>query len=90
MSASIFTCIICAYDEAQSIDEVLCVVATHPLLNEVIVVVDGATDHTADIVRSFPSLRLISSAENRGQSRAFAEAVPTKNLIRAVAGLVIG
>ena len=65
MSASIFTCIICAYNEAQRIGEVLCVVATHLLLNEVIVVVDGSTDNTADIVRSFPFLRLISSAEHR-------------------------
>ena len=74
MSASIITYIICAYNEAQRIDEVLCVVATRPLLNEVIVV-DGSTDNTADIVRSFPSMRLIFSAENRGKSRAFAEAV---------------
>ena len=76
MSAGIFTCIICPYNEAQSIDEILCVVATHPLLNEVIVV-NGSTDNTADIVRSSPSVRLIFSAENRGKSRAFAEAVRT-------------
>lgn len=79
MSASIFTCIICAYNEAPRIGEVLSAVATHPLLNEVIVVDDGSTDNTADIVRSFPSVQLISRAENRGKSRAFAEALRAAN-----------
>lgn len=75
MSASGLSCIICAYNEAPRIAEVLGVAATHPLVDEVIVVDDGSTDGTADIVRSFPSVRLLSCPENRGKSRAFAAGV---------------
>jgi glycosyltransferase involved in cell wall biosynthesis len=47
----------------------------HPLVAEVIVVNDGSNDETADIVRSFPSVQLISLPERSGKSRAFAAGV---------------
>ena len=75
MSASKLSCIICAHNEAPRIAEVLAVAAAHPLLDEVIVVDDGSTDGTASIVRSFPSVRLLSCPQNRGKSRAFADGV---------------
>jgi glycosyltransferase involved in cell wall biosynthesis len=75
VKASKVSCIICAYNEAARIAEVLGVAAEHPLLEEVIVVDDGSTDDTANIVRSFPSARLISHAENLGKSRALATGI---------------
>jgi glycosyltransferase involved in cell wall biosynthesis len=69
------TCIICAYDEGPRIGAVLSVAAQHPLVDEVIVVDDGSRDDTADVVRRFANVRLISHPTNRGKSQAVATGV---------------
>ncbi|WP_201108120.1 glycosyltransferase family 2 protein [Paraburkholderia domus] len=69
------SCVICAYNEAPRIGTVLAVACAHPLLGEIIVVDDGSTDGTAEIVEGFASVRLIRCTENRGKSAAMAAGI---------------
>ena len=66
------SCIICAFNEGPRIAAVLDVVSVHPLLQELIVVDDGSTDNTAEIVSAYPGVRMITCSENRGKSHAMA------------------
>jgi len=53
----------------------LAVASAHPLIHEIIVVDDGSTDNTAEVVKLFPSIKLISYRMNRGKSFAMATGV---------------
>ena len=65
------SCVICAYNEAGRIRTILSAVIDHPLLHEIIVVNDGSTDATHELLASYGSkLKLISYPQNKGKTHA--------------------
>lgn len=64
------SCIVPVYNEASRVGEVLDVLVGHELLNEVIVVNDGSTDDSGEILKKREGIRLISYEKNRGKSHA--------------------
>jgi glycosyltransferase involved in cell wall biosynthesis len=69
------SCVICAYDEAPRIANVLDVVTRHARIGEIIVVDDGSRDATAAVAGAYAGVRVISLPENRGKSAAMARGV---------------
>ena len=63
------TAIVAAYNEENTIADVLRALTTSPLIDEVIVVSDGSTDETVAISRTF-DVRTIALRENRGKGYA--------------------
>ncbi len=90
MSGATFTCLIPAYNEAARIGGVLDAVQKHPLLTEVVVVDDGSTDGTADIVR-VRGARVIRTPGNLGKTKALAlglQGVRTSHVVLIDADLI--
>lgn len=75
--------IIPAYNEAEAIGPVLDQLIALPLDKEVIVVSDGSSDNTSEIVRSRSGVRLVEHAYNIGNGAAI------KSGIRAARGRLI-
>ncbi|MDB5432569.1 MAG: hypothetical protein JWP35_3685 [Caulobacter sp.] len=69
------SCLVCAFNEASRIDQILNAVTGHPLISQVIVVDDGSTDATAERVGAYPDVTLISYAPNRGKTYALARGI---------------
>jgi len=69
------SCIVCAYNEADRIRNILDVIVGHPTLGEVIVVNDGSTDDTEALIRSYPTIRVLSHTPNRGKTYALSRGI---------------
>jgi glycosyltransferase involved in cell wall biosynthesis len=69
------SCIVCAYNEGDRIEEVLRTLDGHPALGEVIVVDDGSTDDTRAVVLAHPGIRLVSYGVNRGKTYAMSRGI---------------
>lgn len=66
--------IVPAYNEAETIREVLQVLAATPRISEILVVSDGSTDQTVEIARSM-GMRTIHLRRNQGKGMAMAVGV---------------
>ncbi len=64
------SCIICAFNEEPRINTVLSAINGHPLIDEVIVIDDGSTDGTDNVVRKHEWAKLIVHEKNMGKSQA--------------------
>ena len=64
------TAIIAAYNEENTIADVITALIKNPLISEVIVVSDGSTDQTVEISRRFDGVRTLALRENRGKGYA--------------------
>ncbi len=69
------SCVVCAYNEADRIKNILDVIVGHPALGEVIVVNDGSTDATETLLQSYPTIRLLSHTPNRGKTYALSRGI---------------
>lgn len=59
--------VIAAYNEEKRIANVLKIVEHHPLIDEVIVVNDGSSDKTSEVVKKF-NVKLIENQKNMGKT----------------------
>ena len=69
------SCVVCAYNEADRIRNILDVIVDHPALSEVIVVNDGSTDATAALLARYPQIRVLSHSPNRGKTYALSRGI---------------
>lgn len=67
--------IIPAYNEAHNIPRVLDVLTQAEFLNEIIVIDDGSTDNTAEVVSRFERVKLIKNDTNRGKAQSMQQGV---------------
>lgn len=69
--------IVCAYNEERNIQPVLDFLDSVKWLDQVIVVNDGSTDKTAEIIKSYAKFDLIEHKVNQGKGAAIASGVKT-------------
>jgi glycosyltransferase involved in cell wall biosynthesis len=69
------TAIIAAWNEENTIADVLRALTASESIDEVIVVSDGSTDRTVEIARSFDGVRTVALHENHGKGFAMAVGV---------------
>lgn len=69
------SCVVCAFNEADRIRNILDVIVGHAALSEVIVVNDGSTDATETLLEAYPQIRVLSHTPNRGKTYALSRGV---------------
>lgn len=67
--------IIPAYNEGKNIAQVLNVITKVDFLDDIIVIDDGSTDNTAEVVNSFEKIKLIKNKKNKGKAHAMQQGI---------------
>jgi len=67
--------IIPAYNEGQNISRVLDILTETDILNEVIVIDDGSTDNTSEVVSRFKEVKLLKNNSNQGKAQSMQQGV---------------
>jgi len=67
------SCIVPIYNEATRVGSVLDALSKHSLIDEVIVVNDGSTDNSEELLKQRSDIKLISYQKNRGKTLALKE-----------------
>lgn len=67
------SCIVPIYNEASRVGSVLDVLSKHPLIEEVVVVNDGSTDNSEELLKQRSDIKLITYQKNRGKTLALKE-----------------
>jgi glycosyltransferase involved in cell wall biosynthesis len=75
MDDPLVSIVVPAYNEAATIEEVLRRVSAGPFRTEVIVVDDGSTDGTADLVAAVDGVHLIRRPQNAGKGAAVRDGI---------------
>jgi hypothetical protein len=72
--------VICAYNEAERIGDVLWCLHEHPLVGEIIVIDDGSSDDTSEEAAAFNDVTLVRNNCNRGKSWSLARGIEVARL----------
>lgn len=72
--------IVPAYNEEETVGEVVALLIKSPLVNEIICINDGSTDKTYSILKSFgKKINLVSYKKNRGKGFALSKGIKKAN-----------
>lgn len=86
------SCVVPIYNEGSRAGKVLKILSNHPLVDELIVVNDGSTDNSEEVIKKFKKIRLISHHPNRGKSYAVMKGIEKSknNIIMLIDADLIG
>jgi glycosyltransferase involved in cell wall biosynthesis len=79
MKKKFISAIVPAFNEEKNISEVLKILTQNNDINEIIVVNDGSTDKTLEVIKTFKRIRLFNFVKNHGKSFAIVKGVERSN-----------